>query len=519
MKSSLRHLRRFSLTSLSALLLSGCVATLGTPAWLPNAFNDEQPVLTQLEPGKHRASLSAQGLDVDVRQEQSAALGLLALPALESMLNAELQTIKETIGFADLPGKAYILASPTMNAVVKADGNIYIPIGMVIDIDSTDEMMALLGHELAHVLLNHTDTDLLVDIQKKGASGWALVQQYASESGDNELSRRARNTLGFSLAVDRLLHPTWNRQQELAADKLAIDILVANNRDPNAMIVLLRRLDNWEAKNKQLEKDSQDRSSLLVNAAAAKYAKEGWQALMMQALTPAALAIEDEIESMAETHAGSDARLEAATEYLRQHYRRAARPSAETKQWRRVAHSAEVKRQAAAVTHAYTAFNQLLSGDLRAAENSFKRIPAREGRNQNYYRMLQAMMAEQRNKPADVASIASSARQLQYPSYRLFVMEERARQSLAPQPSAETVEALYANFDSYGRPSDYYVDLLQLAAQAGDTPLRYNILVRCYADNFGVRAACDDSPASNDQDKGSGGGVLGNLLGTLGRFK
>ena len=434
------------------------------------------------------------------------------------MLNRDLQSLKDAIGFPQLPGKVYIMASPTMNAMAKADGNIYIPIGMIMDIDSTDEMMALLAHEVSHVLLNHTDTDLLANIQRKGANGWALIQQYSNETNDMALTRRARNTLTFSMAVDRLLHPTWNRQQEFAADKLGIDVLVATGRDPNAMIVLLRRLDDWEEINQRLELENKQRSSWLLNAASDKYAQADWRSLIQQALTPATLAIEDKVDDLAETHASTDERIEEATEYLREHHRRSPRPPAETRQWQQVAHSAEAKRQAAAVKQAYNAYNDLLMGKLGAAEAAFKRIPDRDGGKQNYYRMLQAMLAEARNKPAEVVRIASSARSLQYPSYRYWVLEERARRMTASQPSVESVQALYDTFDTYGRPTDYYADILQLARQTGNEPFRYNILVRCYADNLGVRGACDDSVKQASADKG-GGSVLGDMMKVFGGFK
>lgn len=519
---STRHALKFFALSSSALLLSGCVATLSKPSWLPKGFSDDQPHLSQLEPGKHSDGWKTQGVDTDVKQEQSAGLGLVVLPALEAQLNGELQTIKDTIGFPELPGKAYILASPTMNAMAKADGNIYIPIGMVMDIDSTDEMVALLAHELGHVLLNHTDTDLLTEIQKKGSTAWAVANQLSNDTAGAELSRRVRNTLTFSLAADRLLHPTWNRQQELAADKLAMDILVATGRDPNALIVLLHRLDRWEEINKSLEDDSKERTSLLVSAATAKFAKEGWQAAMMQALTPAGLAIEDAVDDMANTHMSTETRLEAANEYLRRHYRRVDRPAAETRRWRRVAHAPEVKRQAAAVKQAYTTYIQLLNGNTSAAARSLKRIPAREGRQQNYYRMLQAMVAEEGNKHAEVAGIAGAARELQYPSYRLLVMEERARQALAPAPQLDSVRTLYASFDTYGRPAHYYADLIQLAGQTGDLPFKYDVLLRCYAANFGQHAACDDASTTHaeaDAASKQGSGVMGSLLGVFGGFK
>src|SRR5690606_21088616 len=138
------------------------------------------------------------------------------------------------------------------------------------------------------------------------------------------------------------------------------------------------------------------------------------------------------------------------------------------------AHSAEGKRQATAVRNAYNAYHGLLVGNMGAADNGFQRIPSRDGARQNYYLRLQAMLAEYRNEPAEVTRLAAPARSLPSPSYRFWVLEERAPHSATSQPPVESVQALYDTFHTYGRPTDYYVDLLQLARRTGNEPFRYS---------------------------------------------
>lgn len=492
-----------------SLPLSGCLTTFNDLTWLPATFSKDKPLLAQLETGKYRASFTAQGLAKDVKQEQSSGLGLLSIPLVEENLNLALNIIKEASGFSAVPGSVYVLASPTMNAMTKADGNIYVPIGMLVDIESRDELMALLSHEFAHVLLNHTDTDLLTNIQKKAVAGYAVIQRLSNGSKNNELSQRVRNTLAFSITVDRLLHPTWSRQQELAADKLAIDLLVAAGRDPNAMIVLLRRLENWKKVNSNLENENKKLTSHLVEAAISRYANESWQASLMQAFTPFAYSLESEIESMSATHLNIEARIDAARDYLRQFYRRTTRPEAETVSWRKIARSPDVMRQVTAVREAHSAFNELLRGNMTMAEKGLQRIPSQSSANQNYFRMLRAMLAERRGKHDDVKNISETIKDLKYPSYRLLVMDERARQTLEGRGEVQSVEKLYSEFDMYGRPNEFYADLIALAANTGNRAFHYSILLRCHADTLGIPAACDGSESPSTQDTDSGGIIRG----------
>lgn len=482
----------------SLLLLAGCVTVSG-PAWLPGTLDNSQPYLKQLDPGKAPTGLKSVGTETDQKLEQSAGLGLIHLPALEDFLNEELDGIKSTIGFPDLPGKVYLLASPSMNAMTSADGNIYIPVGMVVDIDSTDEVLALLAHETAHTLLDHTDTDLLLEIQKKGTAAWAIANQMTSDSQNKaSINRRVRNALAFSLAADKLVNPTWNRQQELDADRLAIDILVARGMNPDGLIALLNRLDRWNEINESLRSRIEDRNSLLVEAAIAQFAEKKWQADLMKALTPVGLAIEDKVAEMADTHMSSEERIVAAREYMRTHYRRVARPAPQVKMWKKVAHSAAVRRQVDAVRKADDAYGALLAGNVSQFQRAVRGIRARDGARQNYYVMLNAMAAEEAGKYEQVGRLTMGASELAYPSFRLLVMQQRSGQMLLATPSEPALRRLVARFDEYGKPQTYYADLIQLAEASGNTPFKYELVLKCYVAYFGNKAACSSDQSGHD---------------------
>src|SRR5690606_7610495 len=168
----------------AALLLSGCETLGTTPRWMPATLNNDTPYLQQLSPDKAKAPSDNNDVQEDVRTMQSLGLGLVYHPELEQRLNDELQRIKDAAGFGQVPGRVYILASPTMNALTTDEGNIYLPIGMLMDIQSMDEVDALLAHELAHTVLAHTDVDLLKEIQKKGTAAYALVNRLGMDAGN-----------------------------------------------------------------------------------------------------------------------------------------------------------------------------------------------------------------------------------------------------------------------------------------------------------------------------------------------
>ncbi|HWL29178.1 MAG TPA: M48 family metallopeptidase, partial [Burkholderiaceae bacterium] len=263
---------------------------------MPTALNSDTPYLQQLSPEKAKAPADDKEVREDVRRMQSLGLGLVYYPELEQLLNDELQRIKATSGFVEVPGRVYILASPTMNALTTDQGNIYVPIGMLMDIQSMDEVDALLAHELAHTVLSHTDVDIVKEIQKKGTAAYGLVNRLSMDASNAEsAARRIRNSMALYMATEKVISPTWSRTQETDADKLAVDFLVQAGRNVNGMTALLGRLDQWGKINATLHEKDKPKQSMLVTAASSQFAQNEWQALLIQAADPIGRKIEDGI--------------------------------------------------------------------------------------------------------------------------------------------------------------------------------------------------------------------------------
>ena len=508
-------MRRLAAICALAFFLSGC-ETLSTKAgWLPSVLNDDTPYLQQLSPDKSVAVPETPD-GKDVRMMQSMGLGLVHHTELEQLLNSELQRIRDASGFTNVPGQVYILASPTMNALTTDDGNIYIPMGMLMDIQSMDEVDALLAHEFAHTVLGHTDTDLLKTIQKKGTAAYAVINRLGMDAGNaDQVNRRVRNGVALYMATEKIINPTWNRKQETDADRLAVDFLVAAGRNVNGLTALLSRVDQWDKINAQLHMNDKPKPSLLVAAATSHFAQNEWQALVIQALEPVGRQIEDGIAQTGNTHLGPQERLEDVNAYVRAHYRKAARPAIDDKSWRKTAHSQKSKRLATGVVQAHIAFRSVTQNNKSAARNALAKSKHREVRGQTYYQLASAMMAGDDGKTKDVMSITQSSAGNPYPSYRLQIMAQQAKTKQHGKTDGAELKTLYEEFDRYGRPVEFYYDLIQLADASDNSALRLELLVRCQVDYFGDAAACSSKP--NQAAATPDSGVVGGFLGLFGK--
>ena len=164
-------MRTFIIAVLS-LLASGCVETMvGTLG----GDRLETPVVETVTK-EHKKALLDIGEEQDRKQQQSRGLGLVANDTFENYANGILDKLKTASGVNNIPGQVYIVAENAWSARTSASGNIYIPIGMLGDIESEDVFAALLAHELAHAIQNHADSDVVVKASKKSV----IVASYAN---------------------------------------------------------------------------------------------------------------------------------------------------------------------------------------------------------------------------------------------------------------------------------------------------------------------------------------------------
>jgi predicted Zn-dependent protease len=148
------------------------------------------------------------------------------------------------------PAKVLISANLGYNAEAKADNTIVVWIGVLADDDgnpsqdmSDNDLYWLLGHEYAHLALDHLRNDQTSEKQRQFLLDAARVYQRgamlessiiyaetnttaqdAALAEDYREAKEAHHRLRFMM--DRLLYPVWGRMQEDEADAAGFDAVV-----------------------------------------------------------------------------------------------------------------------------------------------------------------------------------------------------------------------------------------------------------------------------------------------------
>lgn len=185
--------------ALAFMLLAGCGTTMS-------------PVsnLTQTEQAEVNTALKQR----DLKHIQSMELGLADIPVAQTYLNKLMARIQEE---GPQPARfAQVVIRPKLsyNAATTPSGTIIIDIGWLKTIDSEAELVGLLSHEYAHIMLDH-----LQDRNTIGSSLEFLTKIYIKKaSGNNDW---VVGLVGESWSS--LLNPNWSRNQELQADEFAFN--------------------------------------------------------------------------------------------------------------------------------------------------------------------------------------------------------------------------------------------------------------------------------------------------------
>ena len=137
-----------------------------------------------------------------------------------------------------------ILDTDEINAFATPGGHIMVTRGLLKCTDSEDSLAAVLSHEIAHILLQHS-----VKAIKKSRTANAVVKTGSSiamaASGGNDGAKE--NLAEFSESVDaivaNMLEHGYSKSQEFAADAKALELMANAGYNPRAMDSMLNMLD------------------------------------------------------------------------------------------------------------------------------------------------------------------------------------------------------------------------------------------------------------------------------------
>jgi Zn-dependent protease with chaperone function len=155
-------------------------------------------------------------MTIDANQESVIKEGLAKIQA----------RLDPALGALSYPLEIYVIDSSTVNAVCLPGNIILVYSGLVRRLGSTEELAAILAHEIAHAI----NQDAMLALKRE--LGLAALFAMVGGGGDG-ISRRL---------IRRLVSTGFSRQQELAADEEALRILAASDIDPKTLGDALSRI-------------------------------------------------------------------------------------------------------------------------------------------------------------------------------------------------------------------------------------------------------------------------------------
>ena len=156
------------------------------------------------------------------------------------------------------PGNVNILIvdNPTLNAGMYSNGTMVIHTGLLSALHSEDELVAILSHEIAHFVLDHSVQNVnKATARKKRAECWAALATGLTAAAEGVAASKGHYyapgaaTLGMAVLsttiasqiVERL-GMNYNAEQEEEADNIAIKVLEILEYDKNALATALNRM-------------------------------------------------------------------------------------------------------------------------------------------------------------------------------------------------------------------------------------------------------------------------------------
>lgn len=385
------------------ILVSGCQSTVsGIVASSKNLFgnhvhesidgkmiddNSMQSYLTLADEHTGTGSLISFSGDNKSPDELSDA-NAVSSPKLQSYLQGIANKLIKQWPGTPVKNKVVILNKYTFGPYVDRFGHIYIPLGMLDNVESEDEIAALIGHELSHIILRHHQRQQVIEQQKalvnKTASavvmanaikqtkynkGTKSFDYVPSKSAEQNIGKAAVYSYLINTISDGVISTAWGREQEEQADLLGIDLAIKAGYSPRGLVHALQRLKSFEdqqsgaleifIKNKQasLNQAWQDKD---INA----FSQHAQSALGQGALA----AIKSAKDFFVRSHMSPTKREFSVKTYTRKEYRVEKRQRANKLSWQKIKNSPEVKMLLAGYKYSYSAMDALSKGEIKSAE-------------------------------------------------------------------------------------------------------------------------------------------------------
>ncbi|SFP86908.1 M48 family metallopeptidase [Hymenobacter arizonensis] len=190
---------------------------------------------------------------VSMSADQEIALGLQAAPSMAAQYggvstNAQARAAVQQVGqkliastkASQTPYKFqfHLLADDkTINAFALPGGQIFITEGLLKNLKTEAQLAGVLAHEIGHVVGRHSAAQVAKSNLTQGLAGAATIASYDPNSPGSSIAKAA-----IAAAIAKVVSMRFSRNDELEADKLAVDFTPQAGYDPRAMIEVMNIL-------------------------------------------------------------------------------------------------------------------------------------------------------------------------------------------------------------------------------------------------------------------------------------
>jgi predicted Zn-dependent protease len=136
-----------------------------------------------------------------------------------------------------------ILDSNEINAFATSGGHIFITRGLLNNVGSEDALAAVIGHEIAHIQLQHSikairTSRITQAIMITGSSAAGIVAQNTDLKELTDIFDESVEEI-----VSTLINNGYSQEQEFEADTLALSLMASAGYEPSSLIDMLRALE------------------------------------------------------------------------------------------------------------------------------------------------------------------------------------------------------------------------------------------------------------------------------------
>lgn len=190
---------------------------------------------------------------ISLTPSEEIRLGLESAPAMAREMGGEIsasdprsqrvQKIGQSIVTLSIAHKGpwkyqfHLLADDkVINAFALPGGQVFITLGLYNQLQSDDQLAAVLGHEVGHVIQRHSAQQMA-----KGELGQILVT--ATGVGMSSDTHRAYEAAMVASVINQMTQLHYSRKDELEADQWGLILMSESGYDPKAMLQVMEILE------------------------------------------------------------------------------------------------------------------------------------------------------------------------------------------------------------------------------------------------------------------------------------